>query len=153
MDLGNRMDAMGKQLNALVLLTAVLSIGGIVTSVAPALDGEVYGYTRIALGILGIAAAAVLLFGNDHGKTGLTLVMAWAAIQSIYYASEPDGNLTRQLIDGLMGGSNSTTINGEVTSFSAIGINLVGLGMLIFAYACRSQITRWRNRAPQGAAA
>lgn len=150
MNFGERIDHMGKQLLALVVVTAVLSIGAIATSIGVAADGETFGYTRIALGLVGLVGAVLILVGNDYGKMGLTVVMTWAVVQSIFYATAPDGNFTRQLFDGLLGASSSTTINGEVTEFSAIGLNLVGLVMLGFAYMCRKQVTYWENRATRG---
>ena len=150
MDFNARMSHMGKQLIALVVITAVLSIGGIVTSLGLLMDGEAYGYSRVALGVLGVAGAVLILVGNDYGKIGLTLVMAWGLIQSVFFATEPDGNFTRQLFDALAGASSSTTINDEVTEFSAIGLNLVGVAMFAFAYACRKQSDYWKNRATRG---
>lgn len=150
MNVAERIDQMGKQLLALVIVTAVLSVGGIVMSLGLAADGEAFGYTRIALGLVGLVGAVLILVGNDYGKMGLTVVLAWAAVQSIFYATVPEGNYTRQLIDALAGASSSTTINGEVTEYSAIGINLVGLVMLGFAYMCRKQTTNWENRATRG---
>lgn len=145
MDINTRFGSMGTKLQVLVALTAILAIGGIVVGFPAAMDGETYGYTRIALGALGVAGAALVLFGKDFGKTGLMVILAWAAIQTVYYANVQDGNYTRQLFDAFVGASSSTTINGEVTEYSAVGINLVGLAMLIFAYVCREQSTRWKN--------
>ena len=147
MNLGERIEHMGKQLLALVTITAVLSLGGIVTSFGAVTEGEVFGYTRIALGLIGLAGAVLILVGNDYGKMGVTVVMAWAAIQSIFYATMPDGNYTKQLLDALAGTYSQTAINGEVTQYDAIGLNLVGVVMLGFAYMCRKQITFWENRA------
>lgn len=151
MNIGQRIEAMGRQLLALVIITAVLALGGIVTSFSAAADGEAYGYTRIALGLLGLVGAVLIVVGNDFGKMGLTVVIAWAAIQSVFYATVPDGNFTRQLFDGLMGITSQTTINGEVSNYSAIGINMVGAAMLIFAYVSRNQPMRWQNRSSQEA--
>lgn len=142
MNIATRFQSMSRQVQVLIALTAVLAIGGIVTSLSLAAEGEAFGYTRIALGIIGVAGVVLMLAGRDNDKLGLTVILVWAAIQTVYFAEAPDGNYTRQLIDGLAGGSSSTTINGEVTQFSAIGINLVGLGMLLFAYATRSKLPR-----------
>lgn len=150
MNISERINHMGRQMLVLVIVTAALSLGAIVTSFGVAADGETFGYTRIALGLVGLVGAVLILVGNDYGKMGLTVVMAWGAVQSIYYATLPDGNFTRQLFDGFVGASSSTTINGEVTQFSAIGLNLVGLVMLGFAYMCRKQVTYWENRATRG---
>lgn len=150
MDMQNRLGAMSKPLLVLVVLTAGLSLGAIVTSISAAADGEVYGYTRIALGVVGAAGAALLVFDKDFGKTGLTVVMAWALAQSLFFAAEPDGNYTRQVFDAFMGMSNETRVNGEVTDHSAIGLNLVGVFMFGLAYSCRSRLVDWKNRATRG---
>lgn len=150
MNIRDRFDHMGKQMLILVAITAILSLGGIITSFGTVIDGETYGYTRIGLGLVGLLGAILILVGHDYGKMGLSVVMAWAAVQSVFYATVPDGNYTRQLIDGLAGSSTSTMINGEVTEFSAVGLNLVGLVMLGFAYMCRKQVTYWENRATRG---
>jgi hypothetical protein len=141
---------MSKPLLMLVVLTAALSLGAIVTSIGPAADGEVYGYTRIALGILGTVGVSLLVFGKDYGKTGLTVVMAWALVQSLFFATEPGGNYTRQVFDAFMGMSSETTVNGEVTDHSAIGLNLVGVFMLGLAYSCRTRLVDWKNGATRG---
>lgn len=150
MNITERIEQMGKQMLALVIVTAVLSLGAIIASFSLAIDGEPYGYSRIGLGLVGLIGAVLIMIGNDYGKMGLTVVMAWAAVQSLFYANVPDGNYTRQLIDALAGASSSTTVNGEVTQFSAIGFNLVGLVMLGFAYMCRKQVIYWENRATRG---
>lgn len=150
MNISERIGHMGKELIALVAVTAVLSLGAIFTSFGTVSDGEAYGYTRMALGLVGLVGAVLIVVGNDYGKMGLYVVLAWAGVQSLYFADVPDGNYTRQLFDMFMGASSSTTINGEITEFSEIGINLVGLVMLIFAYFCRTHITHWKNRATRG---
>lgn len=150
MDIGERIEQMGKQMVTLVVITSVLSLGGIITSFGVVADGEPFGYTRIALGLLGLAGAVLILVGNDYGKMGLMVVMAWAAIQSIFYATVPDGNFTKQLFDGLAGSYSQIAVGGEVTEYSAIGLNLVGLVMLGFAYMCRKQVINWENRATRG---
>ena len=153
MDIGVRVEAMGKRLVVVGAVTAILAIGGIIGGIGPAGDDHTYGYSRIALGLFGVVGAAVLFLGKDHGKTGLMIIMAWAAIQSVYIAELPDGNYTRQLFDGLLGFTNETTVNGETTDYSAIGLNFVGLVMLGSAYSSRDQILRWRNRSATTAAA
>lgn len=146
MNIASRIDRMGKQLLALAFITAVLSVGGIGGGIGPAGDNETFGYTRIALGIVGLIGAALLAAGRDHGKSGIMVILAWAAIQSLYYADAPDGNYTRQLIDGLIGFSSSTSVNGSVTEYNAVGLNIVGLGMLLLTWASRTHVERWRNR-------
>lgn len=150
MNLNERIEQMGKHLLILVAITAVLSLGGIVTSFGEVADGELFGYTRTALGLIGLVGAILIVVGSDFGKMGLAVVMVWAAIQSIFYATVPDGNYTQQLLDALAGVSSQTAVNGVVTEYNAIGLNLVGVVMLGFAYMCRKQITYWENRATRG---
>lgn len=150
MNIQERVGSMSRPLQVLVALTAVLSVGAVVTSIGPALDGEAYGFARIALGVIGVIGVGLVLFGSDYGKTGLVVILAWAAIQSVYYATEPDGNITRQVVDGLIGVSSETTINGEVTEYSGTGVNLVGLAMFALAWYCREKVVDWKNRATRG---
>lgn len=150
MNLTTRIEQMGKQLLALVLVTVALSLGDVITSLGDAADGETFGYTRIALGLSGVAGAALVVLGRDYGKPGLMSIMAWAAIQSVFYAKVPDGNYTGQLVDALAGAASQSTVNGTITEYSAIGLNISGLVMLGFAYMGREQITLWVNRATRG---
>lgn len=145
MDFQQRMNNMGKGPLALAVVAALLSIGGIVTGLGPLADGETFGFTRVGLGLLGLAGSGLLMFGKDHGKTGWMVLMAWAVIQCVYYATEPDGNYTRQLIDGLLGVSSEKRVNDEITSYEAMGINIVGAAMAIWTYASRSRLALWKK--------
>lgn len=147
MDTQQRISDMGRGPFFLAVVTALLSGAGVAMGIGPALDGDVFGYTRIALGLLGLVAAALLLFGKDRGKTGIVILMVWAAIQCLYYANHVDGNFTRQGYDVLLGVVSQKSVNGEITSYSAMGINAVGLAMLIWAGVSRSRIELWQRRA------
>lgn len=149
MDLQERIKYTGKPLLAVTMVTATLSIGGNITRIVPAMEGEGYGYTRIGLGLLGAAGAALVVFGRDYSKSGLIAIVAWSVLQNAFYAIAPVGKYTRQLFDGLLGISSHTTVN-RVTETGAIGLNLVGLAMLAFAYCCRSHLAIWQNRATRG---
>jgi hypothetical protein len=72
--------------------------------------------------------------------------MVWGALQIPYFATEPDGNFTRQNFDAFIGASSQTAFNGVITDYSRIGINLVGVAIVIWAYSCRDRLDLWRRR-------
>lgn len=144
MNVAGRINDMGRSAALLSLWVLVASAGELVRS-AGALD-EAYGVSRVVLALLGIAAALILWSGRRYGRDGLYLIIAWSALQVPYVATEPDGNYTRQLIDMLIGMTDQVAINGEVTSYTAFGLNLVGVALLGWAVSTRERIDLWRRR-------
>lgn len=144
MDIGKRVNDMGRSTALLTLWVLVPSVGEIVRSIG-SLD-EAYGITRVLLALFGLGAAALLWSGRNAGRDGLRAIMAWSALQLPYFATEPDGNYTRQFFDVLIGMTEQVTVNGEVTSFSAFGLNLVGVILTAWAYSNRERIDLWRRR-------
>lgn len=136
-------------LKALTLWALVAGLASIGMSVGPALDGEVYGYTRIALGIIGTAGVLTILSGRARYTIGLNLLFGWSLLQLPFISSAVDGNLTRQLVDGLLGVSQSQAINGVVTDFSATGLNLVGIVLTGIALSVRRD-SGFLHRTAQG---
>lgn len=130
MDIGKRVNDMGRKAAILGAWTVIASAASIVMNMGDAIDGEGYAITRIVLGLFGLAAAALLWTGRHFGRDGFYAIMAWGALQIPYFAQTADGNYTKQLVDVFLGASSQTTVNGEVTSFSAVGINLVGVIIL-----------------------
>ena len=147
MDLQRRLYLMGKGLFALGIWMLIASIWAVVTNISAVLDGEPWGITRVVIGLIGIAATGYLFSGHNHGRTGWLATMTWSVLQLPYFSGIDQENYTRQLIDGLLGASSSTTVNGELTSAEAYGINLVGLVLVIITYALRSRVDLWRRRA------
>jgi hypothetical protein len=75
-------------------------------------------------------------------------IIAWGILQIPYYASEPDGNWTRQLVDLFLGASSETRVNGEITEYSQVGLN--AMGIIVAALAARSltRLDLWRAPRP-----
>jgi hypothetical protein len=144
MNLAGRINDMGRSAALLSAWVIIASAGELVRSAGSL--GETYGITRALLALVGLAAAALLWSGRNAGRDGLYLVMAWAALQVPFFATEPDGNYTRQLIDILLGMTDQVTVNGEVTSYTAFGLNLTGVILLGWAYSLRERIDLWRRR-------
>jgi uncharacterized membrane protein YuzA (DUF378 family) len=144
MDIGKRIEDMGRSAALLGGWVLVASAMSIVLNVGDAIGGDGPALSRIVLGVFGLAAAGLLW--SNSGKDGLYAILVWGALQIPYVATQPDGNFTKQLFDAFLGGSSQTTINGEVTDYSRIGINLVGIAVMIWAGSCRARIDLWRRR-------
>lgn len=153
MDIVQRAKDMGRSAALLGAWTLVASVASIVMNAGEAIDGTGYALARVALGLFGIVAAALLWSGRNFGKDGLYAITAWGVLQIPYYAQAEDGNVTKQLVDFFLGASSQTTVNGEVTNYSAVGINLVGVAILIWAVSCRERIDLWRRRGTSTASA
>lgn len=107
-------------------------------------DGEMYGVSRALIGLLGIAAGLLTVSGRSFGVVdGWKALALWAALQVPVYADTKGGNLFRQVVDIPAAVTSSTTINGVVTEFSQVGVNLLGIGLLIALSRLRE---RWEIR-------
>lgn len=122
---------------AYAVLAGVVSIALSLTAIA---DGEAYGISRAAIGLVGVAAGLLTFSGRTLGIDGWRALAIWAALQTPIYADEKGGNYFRQLFDVPAAATSSTTINGVVTEYSQIGINLVGVALLIVVFRLRE---RW----------
>lgn len=136
-------------LKLLTLWALVAGVASIGMSVGAALDGEVYGYTRIALGIIGTLGAVTVLSGRARYTLGLNILFGWSLLQLPFISSAIDGNLSWQLVDGLLGVSQSQAINGVVTDFSATGLNIVGIVLTGIALTLRRD-SGFLHRTAQG---
>ncbi len=152
MDLGKRVEDMGRSASLLGAWAVVASGLGIVLNAGDAMDGEIWAISRILLGLIGLAAGVVFGSGRNYGKDGLFAILAWGVLQIPSYASVPDGNVTKQLFDAFLGSTSETRVNGEITSFSQAGINLVGVAVTIWASTCKGRLDLWRRRALSPAA-
>ena len=153
MDITKRINDMGRSTAILGAWTAIASTASIVMNAGDAIDGEDYAITRILLGLFGLAAAALLWSGRNFGRDGLHAIIAWGTLQIPYFAQVEDGNYTKQLFEILLGVSSQVTVNGNVTDFSAVGINGVGLVVTIWGYSRRERIDLWRRRGMKAATA
>ncbi len=152
LDIGKRIEGMGRSaalLGAWAVIAGALSIA---LNGADAVDGTGWAISRVALGLIGLVAGTLLWSGRTYGKDGLYAIMAWGVLQIPYYASEPGGNITKQLFDAFLGATSQTRINGELTSYSQVGLNLAGVAVVIWASTCRGRLDLWRRRSLSPAA-
>ena len=146
MDIGKRIEDMGKSAALLGAWVVVASALSIVLNLADAVEGDGPAISRIVLGIIGLAAGTLFWSGRNYGKDGLYAILAWGVLQIPFYASAPDGNYTKQLFDAFLGATSETRVNGEITDYSQVGINLVAIVVVIWATTCRSRLDLWRRR-------
>ena len=149
-DLRTRAETLGRSLALLATYAVVIGAMSAVMNIGGAVDGEVPSLGRIMLGLWGVAAGAMLWTGHRLGIDGWRAVMIWAAIQIPLYAWNTDGSPFVQVIEFPASFTNQTTVNGEVTSFSEVGVNLVGIALAVCAASVRE---RWSLRGPRVAAA
>ena len=153
MNLGARINDMGMSASILGAWVAIASIGAISGNAGAAFDGEAYAIVRIIIGIVGLGAASTFWSGRNYGMDGLRAIMVWSVLQIPVYAQMLNGNFTKQLVDFPLGWETSTTVNGVVTDYSQIGVNLIGIGLFIWARSTRNRLDLWRRRdAPPAAA-
>ena len=118
----------------LAAFIGIVAFASIVGDSFGALAGSVPAMGRVAVGILGVVAAVLL-----YRKPGLgwRLAMAWAIVQVPIFAWSPDGSLTSQVLQIPLTLTNSTKVNGEIVSYTSIGIDLVGAIMVFWLRAWR----------------
>lgn len=114
---------------------AIVGAVSVVLAVLGIADGETPAIGRAALGALGVAGAYLLW---TRPRIGWTVLLAWAAIQIPYFAWNTDGSPLAQVINFSLSMSDKTTVNGEITSYSEYGINLVGVILTVV-------ISKWRK--------
>ena len=146
MDIAARCRDMGRGPSMLGAWAAIASVGALAGNAEPAISGEGYAITRVLLGLVGLIAASLFWSGRNFGNDGLRAIMIWGILQIPAYAQVVDGNFTKQLIDFPMGMESSTTVNGVITEYSQIGINLIGILIVLMARSCRSHLDLWRRR-------
>lgn len=124
---------------AYAVVAGGLSIGLALSALA---DGESYGVARAAIGVVGIGAGLLTLSGRTLGLglDGWRALVLWAALQTPVVAGTEGGNLFRQLVDAPIGTTSSRSVNGGVVEYSQLGVNLVGLVLLIVLVRLRE---RW----------
>ena len=147
MGISERINAMGTSAALLGAWTLIASVGAIVLNASDLLDGEGYAIIRVFIGLLGLAAAFIFWSGRNFGMDGLLAIIIWGIIQIPAFAQIPDGNVTKQLMDFPLGMESSSTVNGVITQYSQIGLNLVGIAIVIWGRSCQSRLDLWRRRA------
>jgi uncharacterized membrane protein YuzA (DUF378 family) len=146
MDIGERIRDMGRSASLLGAWAAIASFAALAGNIGGALDGEAHAISRVVIGIIGLAAAYIFWSGRNYGRDGLRAIMVWGVLQIPVFAQAVDANFTKQLIDFPLGMESSTTINGAVTDYSQIGVNLIGIAIVIWARSCQDRLDLWRRR-------
>ena len=115
--------------------TGAMGAASTIAYVGPAVGGNVPDLCRALLGVLRLAAALVLWL---EPRTGWLLAQVWAVIQIPVVAWNTDGSPTLQILSLPLAATSQTSVNGQITSYSQIGINLVGVILAIWLNAHRS---------------
>ena len=147
MNISERIGQVGKLAAAIGAWAIIASVGEFVRSGGDAIDGEGYAIARVILSIIGLAAAGLFWSGRNFGQDGMRAIMAWGILQIPYYASAPDGNWTRQFVDFFLGASSETRVNGQITEYSQVGINVMGIIVAALAARTLPRLDLWRRRA------
>lgn len=135
---------------SLVFLAAYAAIVGAVSfvlDVGPALSGQVPAMGRALLGLLGVAGGMLLWTGPRLGIRGWLVCMIWAVIQIPVFAWSLGGSPTAQIVRLPLSYSSKTTVNRVVTSYSEVGINVVGVILAVWLSRQRQALDR-RDQTP-----
>jgi hypothetical protein len=117
----------------------LVGAASVALGIVGALDGETPAIGQALLGLVGVAASALLL---TNPRQGWLLALVWAAVQIPYIAWNVDGSPLVQLLSFPLSSSSETRVNGEITSFSEYGINLIGVALTIVAHRWRGEFER-----------
>jgi hypothetical protein len=147
MNISERVGQVGKLAAGIGAWAIIASVGELVRSAGDAIDGEGFAIARVILSLIGLAAAGLFWSGRNFGQDGMRAIMAWGILQIPFYATEPDGNWTRQLFDVFVGATSETRINGEITDYSRVGINVMGIIIAALAARTLPRLDLWRRRA------
>ena len=140
-ELQARAGELRKGLTALAIYAVLIGAASIALAANSLLDGETLGVSRTIIGAWGVFAGLLLWSGRTVMIDGWQAIVIWCIAQLPVYASQEDGNLFRQVFDVPMSAQSSTVVNGEMTQFSQVGINLVAVVLLVVAYRLRE---RWQ---------
>ena len=148
--LQQRWQVLGPWLGLLAIYAVVVGALSVVLNVDDALAGEVPGICRVVLGVWGLIGGILIWTGRRVGIDGWQMVLVWSILQIPVIAWNTEGSPTTQLIEFPLSITEQTTVNGEVTSYSEFGINLVGVALTIWASRLRD---RWSRRGLQASSA
>jgi hypothetical protein len=148
-DPGARMEILGRSLTLLAAYAVVIGAISVALNAGDAIDGEVPALVRLALGVWGVGAGWLLWSGQRLGIDGWRAVMIWSVIQIPLYAWNTDGSPFVQVLEFPAAFTSETTVNGEVTDYSKIGINLVGVALVAWTSSTRE---RWGLRGQRSVA-
>lgn len=117
----------------IVLVIYAVVVGGVtfLVNAGAAAGGEAQAMSRAIIGLVGIAGGIFAWTLRSGPVSGWHILMAWALVQIPVVAWSPAGSPTLQIIALPLGMTSSVEVNGELTSYSQIGINLVGVALAI----------------------
>jgi hypothetical protein len=145
-----RMDRLGRSLTLLAAYAVVIGALSVAINAGGAIDGEVPSLVRLALGMWGVGAGWLLWSGQRVGIDGWRAVMIWSLIQIPLYAWNTEGSPFVQVLEFPAAFSSQTTINGEITESTKMGVNLLGIALVAWTSSTRE---RWGRRGPRAVAA
>lgn len=143
-DLRARAETLGRALALLATYAIVIGALSIAMNIGPAINGEVPALIHAVLGVWGLAAGIMLWTGRRAGIDGWRAVMLWAVVQIPFFAWNTEGSPFVQVLEFPLSIYSQTTVNDEITAYSAFGINLVGVALTAWASRTRE---RWEKRA------
>jgi hypothetical protein len=107
-----------------VVLIAIIGVLTIVSDLSGAIGGVIPAIGRVVVGLVAVASAALVRFQPSNAWL---LAMIWAVVQIPFYAWSPEGSPTSQAVQIPITMTNSNTVNGQLVSYSSIGVNLAGV--------------------------
>lgn len=146
----DRAAVLGRSLTVLTAYAVIVGGLSLVINLGAAFDGVSPAIGRAVIGVVGLAAGTLLWTGRRVGIDGWHAVMLWSLLQIPFYAWNTEGSPTVQLLEFPLSASSTSIVNGEVTSYSEIGINVIGV---ILAFWVARTRERWERRAGPAVAA
>jgi hypothetical protein len=130
-----------EQRKALVLVVIIAIVGAltIVSDLSGVFAGVIPAIGRVVVGIVGVASAALV---RVQASNAWLLAMVWAVVQIPFFAWSPEGSPTSQAVQIPITMTNSSTVNGQIVSYSSIGVNLAGVIFAGWLWAWRSKFGR-----------
>lgn len=96
---------------------------------------------RAAVSLLGVVAGVALLAGPGiAGSVGWGLTLLWALVQVPIFIESVDGAPNLTVANIPLAFTSSSTVNGQVTQYVSIGINILALGLAIWLYRRRARL-------------
>jgi hypothetical protein len=113
----------------IILVVYAVVVGGVtfMVNAGAAAGGEAQAMSRAILGLVGVAGGVFAWTLRAGPISGWHVLMAWALVQIPVFAWSPAGSPTLQIVALPLGMTSSVEVNGVLTSYSEIGVNLVGV--------------------------
>lgn len=122
-----------------VVLIAIIGALTIVSDLSGAIGGVIPAIGRVVVGLLAVASAALV---RIQPSNAWLLALIWAVVQIPFYAWSPEGSPTSQAVQIPISMTNSNTVNGQLVSYSSIGLNMAGVIFSGWIWTWRSKFGR-----------